>query len=395
MSNRLYIYLEHITLLYSVHGSVYSERMEDVYLIAWIASIPGIGPKRFTSLQQRFSNLSKLLAIDLGSLLKAGVPEKLAQSILDHQKKHSPKEIEEWCKKNATSILTSNDEQYPTLLAQIPDPPVVLYIKGTLPNPNLPTIGVVGTRNITSYGRKVTTELTTQLAHAGFVIVSGFMYGVDAVAHEACIDAAGKTIAVLGYGLGVPFFPRSHDVLAQKVIDSGGCLITEFPPWTFATPGNFPSRNRIVSGLSLGVLVTEAAQKSGSRITASLAVDQGREVFAVPGPMHSQFSEGTKDLVNMGAKLVTSIDDILQEIGFSFTSPLGKGGHERGMQRIPHFDSELEATIYQFVKENTEVTIEDLIQAYSLDARTLSLALSNLELSQVISQSSHGVYSLI
>ena len=213
-----------------------------------------------------------------------------------------------------SSILYIGSKQYPALLRQIPDPPQKLYRVGPLPDPTLPTIAVVGTRHVTDYGKQVTWELTTQLVRFGFVIVSGFMYGVDAVAHEACIEAGGKTIAVLGYGLEAPFFPSSHALLARKVLASGGCLLSEFEPHQGARPQNFPKRNRIVSGLSLGVLVTEAAIKSGSLITARLAGEQGRELFAVPGPMNSPYSEGTKILVNMGAKLVTNIDDIVEEL---------------------------------------------------------------------------------
>lgn len=200
------------------------------------------------------------------------------------------------------------------LLTQIPDPPKQLHINGTFPDPSLPTIAVVGTRQVTAYGRKVTWELTQSLVKKGFVIVSGFMYGVDAIAHRACIASGGKTIAVLGYGLEAPFYPRSHAILAQEILDSGGCLVSEYEPHTQAIAQNFPKRNRIVSGLSLGVLVTEAAKHSGSLITARLAVEQGREVFAVSGPIDSPYSEGTKALVNLGAKLVTNVEDIVEEL---------------------------------------------------------------------------------
>lgn len=365
--------------------------MDHPFIDAWVASIPGIGPKRFQSLQRLYPNLSKIINVSRKELVQSGVPEKLADSIINHREKHPLEEIQTWCEKNKTTIITIGNDRYPNLLFQIPDPPTVLYIKGNLPPVSLPTIGVVGTRNITAYGRKVTKELTVQLVRAGFVIVSGFMYGVDAVAHEACIDAGGTTIAVLGYGLGVPFFPRSHDQLAEKLLKSGGCLITEFPPWTFAVPGNFPSRNRIVSGLSLGILVTEAAVKSGSRITASLAVDQGREVFAIPGPMHSQFSEGTKDLINMGAKLVTNILDITSELNVTSF----KAGGSLSEKQSPSFSTEDEKQIYTYIVENSEATVEELIGSLSLDARSLTLALSNLELSGAIVQSSLGVFSAV
>lgn len=174
-------------------------------------------------------------------------------------------------------------------------------------------IAVVGTRHVTDYGRKVTYSLARDLATAGFTIVSGFMYGVDAIAHGAAIDAGGKTIGVLGFGFDY-MYPKSHASLAKRMLETGNTLVTEFEPEVPAMPQNFPRRNRIVSGLCLGVVVTEAAKNSGSMITARLAVEQGREVFAVPGPIDSLYSEGTKELINLGAKLVTNVSDIVDEL---------------------------------------------------------------------------------
>ena len=198
-------------------------------------------------------------------------------------------------------------------MQNIADPPSALFVKGKLPPQSLPLIAVVGTRKVTDYGREVTTLLTKQLVAAGFGIVSGFMYGVDAIAHQTAIEAGGITIGVLGFGFD-HMFPKSHIRLANEVLNHNGCLLTEFPSWQPPLPQNFPLRNRIVSGMSVGVLVTEAASKSGSLITARLAAEQGREVFAVPGPITSEFCNGTKNLINLGAKLVTNVDDILEEL---------------------------------------------------------------------------------
>ncbi len=199
------------------------------------------------------------------------------------------------------------------LLSQIDDPPKRLYVRGKLPDFSKPMIAVVGTRHVTDYGRKVTYSLARDLATAGFTIVSGFMYGVDAIAHGAAIDAGGKTIGVLGFGFDY-MYPKSHASLAKRMLETGNTLVTEFEPEVPAMPQNFPRRNRIVSGLCLGVVVTEAAKNSGSMITARLAVEQGREVFAVPGPIDSLYSEGTKELINLGAKLVTNVSDIVDEL---------------------------------------------------------------------------------
>lgn len=283
--------------------------MENLLLTAWVASIPGLRYPDFIRLQNRFPVFSHILKATSSDIQSAGIAQALADEISTHRYRHHPKEIEQFCTKEKVNVIAP-----PPLLLEIPDPPIVLYVKGELPQLSQPAIAIVGTRNVTDYGKGVTEKLTRELVAAGYTIVSGFMYGVDTVAHTTALRAGGKTIAVLGYGLGVPFFPRTHERFARDVIASGSCLLTEFPPWQIAAPQNFPKRNRIVSGLSLGVVVTEAAPKSGSLITAKLAIDQGRDVFAVPGPVGSVYSEGTKELVNLGAKLVTNVHDILEEI---------------------------------------------------------------------------------
>lgn len=211
-----------------------------------------------------------------------------------------------------TTALLITDVRYPKRLREIPDPPSELYIQGEVPDFSLPMIAIVGTRHVTTYGEKVTQFFTRELIKAGFTIVSGFMYGVDAIAHQTALKEQGRTIGVLGFGFDY-MYPANHRSLAKQMIDSGNCLITEFLPDQPPRPWSFPKRNRIVSGLCLGVLVTEAAKKSGSKITARLAAEQGREVFTVPGAIDSLYSEGTKELVNLGAKLVTNVDDILEE----------------------------------------------------------------------------------
>jgi DNA processing protein len=283
--------------------------MDNVFLTAWVASIPGIGFDEYTRLHDRFPDLGHILKASSSDIQSAGISAALANDISVYRYKYHPQEIKQFCVREKVHLIPS-----PPLLSEIPDPPIVLYIRGEMPDFSRPAIAIVGTRNVTDYGVEVTKKLTTGLVAAGYTIISGFMYGVDTVAHGATLHAGGKTIAVLGYGLGVPFFPRSHEKFAREIEARGSCLLTEFPPWQTALPQNFPKRNRIVSGLSLGVVVTEAAVKSGSLITARLAVDQGREVFAVSGPIGSVYSEGTKELVNLGAKLVTNVSDIVEEL---------------------------------------------------------------------------------
>lgn len=208
------------------------------------------------------------------------------------------------------------DRNYPQLLKEIINPPSVLYIetfqKDLQKLFQIPAVAVVGSRKITSYGRAVTRKLTKQLVEKGFLIVSGLAKGVDLCAHQTTIENGGFTIAVLGSGLD-QIYPPQHVAIAQT-ITKHGALISEFPPGTKAQASHFPQRNRIIAGLTFGVLVTQAAEKSGSLITASFAADFGREVFAVAGPINSYYSKGTNQLIQKGAKLVTDINDILEEL---------------------------------------------------------------------------------
>jgi len=203
------------------------------------------------------------------------------------------------------------DEEYPMLLREIPDPPLILFYRGNLMLLRQPGIAVVGSRRPTPYGRAACSFLVKQLAEAGLVIVSGLACGIDGEAHRTALRCAGGTIAVLGCGID-QIYPRSHAALYREIA-ADGLILSEYPPGTPPVPGLFPERNRIVSGLAMGVLIVEAAEKSGSLITADCALEQGREVFAVPGPIFSDVSAGPHNLIKQGAKLVTSSADITSE----------------------------------------------------------------------------------
>lgn len=209
--------------------------------------------------------------------------------------------------------LTLADPQYPRLLREIPDPPETLYVRGIGSKINLEkTIAVVGTRHATTYGIRVTKKLVTELVAHGYTIVSGLAYGVDAVAHQAAIDAGGKTIAVLGCGIDI-IAPSVNTDLYWRIVRGHGAIVSEVPPGIRTSKQKFVTRNRIISGLSLGVLVTQGARQSGTLITANYAAEQGREVFAVPGPVTSKYSGAASFLLKNGAKLVESADDIIEE----------------------------------------------------------------------------------
>jgi len=210
--------------------------------------------------------------------------------------------------------INIKDKEYPKLLREIKDPPEVLYVRGEiLPKENC--FAVVGTRRYSSYGKQVALEIAGDLTEAGLTIVSGLAPGIDTFAHQATLERKGRTIAVLGTGIDEKsIYPKSNLKLARKIVETGGCLISEYPPGTRGTQFTFPQRNRIISGLSIGVLVVEAKEKSGALITANQAFAQKRKVFAIPGPIHSSNSRGCHLLIKKGAKLVENANDILGEL---------------------------------------------------------------------------------
>jgi len=210
--------------------------------------------------------------------------------------------------------ITLSDSNYPRLLKEISDPPQVLYLKGEIKKEDETAIAIVGTRNYTSYGKRIAEEITSDLVERGITIISGLAKGIDTFVHKTALEKGGRTIAVLGSGIDLKsLYPASNRGLAEKIINNGA-ILSEYPPGTRAKKYFFPQRNRIISGLSLGVIVVEAPHKSGALITANCALEQNREVFAVPGPVYSSSSEGTNRLIQSGAKLTMNANDVLEEL---------------------------------------------------------------------------------
>ncbi|MDI6744707.1 MAG: DNA-processing protein DprA [Thermodesulfovibrionales bacterium] len=215
-------------------------------------------------------------------------------------------------------IVAFSNKDYPEMLKNIEDAPIVLYIKGTIQKEDRYAVAIVGSRKYSSYGKLAAEKLSSELSSRGFTIVSGMARGIDTLAHAAAVNSGGRSIAVLGSGIDVPYPPENRGLMEKLAVS--GCVISEFPPGTPPEKENFPKRNRIISGLSLGVLVVEATADSGSLITATYAVEQGKEVFAVPGNINSANSKGTNDLIKKGAKLVQSSEDVIEEL-----APILKG----------------------------------------------------------------------
>ncbi len=284
--------------------------MEDrEYLIA-LNMVEGLGSIRITRLLDYFSNIRDIFESSENQLRSvAGIGKEISLRIRGFNNNLLKEELE-LCKRNNIEIISILDEDYPKDLKNIPDAPVILYIKGGLNNSSL-NIAVIGSRKASSYGLSTAKRISSQLASLGVTVISGMARGIDSAAHEGALEVSGQTVAVLGSGL-LNIYPPENIKLAKQ-ISQNGAVISEFSLRTPPLRENFPRRNRIVSGLSRGVVVVEAAQRSGALITADLALDQGRDVFAVPGEVDSPTSYGTNYLIKQGAKLIDSAEDVLEE----------------------------------------------------------------------------------
>ncbi|MBU2025901.1 MAG: DNA-processing protein DprA [Patescibacteria group bacterium] len=245
-------------------------------------------------------------------LLKAGLNPKITRKIIEQKQKIHPRRQFEIIQKHNLKITTLKDKNYPRLLKEIHDPPPVLYYKGRLPRPHETLIAIIGTRKPTTYGKHVTQILTRELASRGISIVSGLALGIDAIAHKTCLNSNQTTYAVLSCGLD-RVYPGQNSKLAQRILKTGG-LISPYPPGWPPLKYTFYARNRIISGLCPGVLITQAALRSGTSITANHALDQNRDIFAVPGEIYAPQSQGCNKLIKQGAKLITSFQDIFEEL---------------------------------------------------------------------------------
>ena len=279
-----------------------------------LSLVSGVGPRLRQALLDRFDTAEAVLsatAVELRSV--SGVGDKVCQAIVMANDRIDAAAELDYCRANGINLLLQTDQDYPRLLREIHDPPGVLFSKGELAPQDGLAIGIVGTRHATRYGLQQAGRLAGGLARAGLTIVSGLARGIDGAAHRGALEAGGRTIAVLGGGLS-QIYPPEHMELAHE-ITAAGALLSEAPPRFEPLAGMFPQRNRLISGLSLGVIIVEAPSRSGALITARHANEQGREVFAVPGPVDSHNSRGCHRLIRDGAKLVESIDDVLEELG--------------------------------------------------------------------------------
>lgn len=370
----------------------------------WLAFsvFPGIGPVRFNLLRSYFGTAMAAWKASPDTLLSIGLSQRLVSEFMLFRNRFSIETYVHDLMEHHISVLTLTDPRYPRLLKEITDAPFVLYVRakpmktnhaGGDPVPEKldmeKTVAVVGTRKATAYGIEVTKRIVGDLVTNGCTIVSGMAYGIDAVAHETAIREGGRTIAVLGCGVDIIAPPTNAPIYEKLAFGGFGAVVSEMPLGLRPNKGLFPARNRIISGLSLGVVVIEGADDSGALITARNAAEQGREVFAVPGPITSPMSRGPATLLKSGATLVESGDDILTGLGLA--KPRSNGNNRKS--RSYTATTETERTILALLSEEAR-SIDILVQSSGLTAGDVAATITVLELRGIIKDIGEKVYSL-
>ena len=338
----------------------------------WIAfsRVRGIGAVRLTRLWETFGDLEQAWNAPAEELKDAGLGPQTLAALLREREQLDPDAEARRIEDLGFRVLTWDDEDYPVRLREITQPPPVLYLWGQLAPQDKWSTAVVGTRQPTAYGQAVARDLAAALAANGITVVSGLARGIDTVAHRAALEAGGRTLAVLGSGLD-QIYPPEHEKLGQEIVKNGA-ILTEYPLGTRPEPGNFPPRNRIISGLALAVVIVEAGEGSGALITADFAADQGREVFAVPGPIFNRASKGTNRLIKAGARPLTAPEDVLEVLNMDVIAR-----YETASEELPEDDTErrvLEAL------SSDPLHVDDLRARVGLPVSEINASLTMLEL---------------
>jgi len=354
---------------------------------------PGIGPRAAAKLLERFGSAEAVYSATRAELEQLRLVPEATDSIIARDLRPRAEAEIATVRKLGGDILLLDDGVYPSSLREIYDPPIVLYVKGAWSECwDQPCVGVVGSRKCSTYGQNAALMLSRDLAQRGVTVVSGFARGIDAAAHRGALEANGRTVAVLGTGLD-EVYPRDHKKLALEILDKGGALVTQFPLGTPPVSENFPYRNRIISGLSLGVVVVEASEYSGSLITARLAMEQNREVFAVPGNITSRNSFGTNYLIKgAGAKLVQQWQDVATELPPQIAARLlpPPFGEQKGssladkLSFVPEGLSRSETSVFRLLTPDSPVHIDVLVDKSRLGMSDLTAALLSLEMRELI-----------
>lgn len=351
--------------------------MEDIKYWAALNRVPQLGTVRFRRLEAFFGPLGNAWTAGQADLKGAGIEDRVAREIVAARSRISPDGEIERLGRAGVNLATWHDAVYPTRLKEIADPPPVLYFKGSILPSDERAVAVVGTRGPTSYGREAAAALTKDLASNGITIVSGLARGIDGIAHRAALDAGGRTFAILANGLDI-VYPKEHTRLAQQSQEQGA-LLSEYPLGVRPDPRSFPRRNRLISGVSLGTLVVEAGEASGARWTVYHALEQNREVFCVPGSIFSPASRLTNQLIQEGAKLVSNVTDVLEELNLTTVArqvPLpwpeaSEDGAELALLRL---------------LEDDPIHIDDIRRSANMPIASVSSMLTMLELKGLVRQ---------
>jgi DNA processing protein len=356
----------------------------------WLALVlaKGIGPSTCNKLLTEFKNPQSILESSRSRLRSSGLSDASIQSLLFPNTEKINK-ILDWLDKPHRHLITIFDDDYPELLKSIHSAPVILYAVGQREVLGSLHFAIVGSRNPSTSGRKMAEEFAAELSASGLTVCSGLALGIDYHSHLGALNSGSATVAVLGNGLNT-IYPARHKNIASQIVENG-LLLSEYPPGTKPNPGNFPQRNRIISGMSSGVLVVEAAKRSGSLITANYAIEQGRDVFAIPGSIHNPLARGTHSLIKQGAKLVETVDDIIEELAPILSLVIDK-------RSFPVISKKMESELaddYKLLLNSMGydgVTVDSLVELSGLTAEVVSSMLLILELEGMVESQQGGRY---
>lgn len=360
--------------------------MTERQALAALYSFTYFGPARTKLIVEYFGSASDAWRAGREQLVKIGITSKKVEEFLQYKQSFNERKYFETLEKLEINFLTYKDSTYPTNLKDLNNAPSVLYVRGNLETSDLNAVAIVGTRKMTAYGREVTKIFAGELATYGVTIISGLALGVDACAHKACLDAGGRTIAVLASGLDL-ITPASNTQLSKHIVEKGGAIVSEYPLGYPPFRTNFPSRNRIISGLSVAVLVVEGAAKSGTLLTASSAAEQGKTVFAVPGQITSPMSAAPHFLIENGAKVATGPKDILDELNMQFRV-------DGTMVRKVVPASKEEETLIEIIA-NEPLHLDEIARISSLELSGVSARLTIMELKGLVKNLGGGVYKKV
>lgn len=370
--------------------------MEDRIAHIILNLISGIGPIRLNSLIAYFGSASKVLEAPAKEICHIkGISAELAGEISKWRENSEFENEMALAERGGVRIITRIDDSYPALLKEIADAPICLYLRGELEPLDAMKIAIVGSRRISNYGRTMAEHIANSAVFAGWTVVSGLAFGVDAIAHQAVVDCGGKTIAVLGGGL-ARIFPQEHIGLAKKILESGGGLLSEFPMEFSPNRNSFPMRNRVISGLSQGTIVIEAGTTSGSLITARFANEQNRQVFAVPGQADNPQARGCNSLIRQGAKLTESFDDVLEEFEFLPGFERKNAANGESQEEVSDDDLQLGEDEIKIISmlEKGETSADAISAGTGIDPGKLLALMMRLEMMKKVVQLPGRIFSL-